>query len=700
MEEVVISSGDELEMKERSEREEEKQRKQRKEETGEVKKKKKNKKEGEGLNGVVRWEGFLPRMVLRVLLVEADDSTRQIIAALLKKCSYRVVSVPDGLKAWETLKGRPRGIDLILTEVDLPSISGYPLLTLIMEHEICKNIPVIMMSTQDSISTVYKCMLRGAADYLVKPLRKNELRNLWQHVWRRQSMSPNQFPYSQSLAGGNGPQEESVGQDKIEATSENSPASNHASGEMAPLLRSKGQTEKGSDAQSSCTKPDLEAESTHMENIPEFLQPVWSKFSLTDMNMQKREMHVNLGQKLLLHDREAEGSAAAAHEDANKMDVDKEISPGNGRTDATESCDNDVALSNSHIEAFDFMGASTNRSSSFNNVKINLGSSPHLDLSLRRSHPSGFEIQDTEERHSLKHSNASAFTRYINRPLQLPHSALESTRNQKELGTNYDRKLSINFNVCNSDTLSLAPSTQKSDNSLDAGQTKESEIATSSPGQKLFPIQIPAKETRFNNVCNSYGSVFPPIFFKQSGLSPMMSPGSACQQEPAYKVNHFQHLNHGSTSEQLYDRLGQHANDSTNDSLQKQENRLDSLEDRGLISPATDQSASSSLCNGAASHFNSLGFGSTSGSNSNVDQVAIVRAASENEEGVFTHSYSHRSIQREAALTKFRLKRKERCYEKKVRYESRKKLAEQRPRVKGQFVRQVHIDPSPTETDQ
>jgi pseudo-response regulator 5 len=29
-------------------------------------------------------------------------------------------------------------------------------------------------------------MLKGAADFLVKPLRKNELRNLWQHVWRKQ----------------------------------------------------------------------------------------------------------------------------------------------------------------------------------------------------------------------------------------------------------------------------------------------------------------------------------------------------------------------------------------------------------------------------------------------------------------------------------------------------------------------------------
>lgn len=38
---------------------------------------------------IVRWENFLPQMVLRVLLVEADDSTRHIIAALLRKCSYK-----------------------------------------------------------------------------------------------------------------------------------------------------------------------------------------------------------------------------------------------------------------------------------------------------------------------------------------------------------------------------------------------------------------------------------------------------------------------------------------------------------------------------------------------------------------------------------------------------------------------------------
>ncbi|KAM7268719.1 hypothetical protein ACFE04_010885 [Oxalis oulophora] len=45
---------------------------------------------------------------------------------------------------------------------------------------------------------------------------------------------------------------------------------------------------------------------------------------------------------------------------------------------------------------------------------------------------------------------------------------------------------------------------------------------------------------------------------------------------------------------------------------------------------------------------------------------------------------------REAALMKFRQKRKERCFDKKIRYVNRKHLAERRPRVRGQFVRKVN----------
>ncbi|GAB2270020.1 Tor complex Tor2 interacting protein 1 [Dionaea muscipula] len=45
---------------------------------------------------------------------------------------------------------------------------------------------------------------------------------------------------------------------------------------------------------------------------------------------------------------------------------------------------------------------------------------------------------------------------------------------------------------------------------------------------------------------------------------------------------------------------------------------------------------------------------------------------------------------REAALVKFRQKRKDRCFDKKIMYANRKRLAERMPRVRGQFVRKVN----------
>ncbi|CAN1812752.1 Two-component response regulator-like PRR95 [Linum perenne] len=83
---------------------------------------------------------------------------------------------------------------------------------------------------------------------------------------------------------------------------------------------------------------------------------------------------------------------------------------------------------------------------------------------------------------------------------------------------------------------------------------------------------------------------------------------------------------------------------------------------------------------------NNTGYVSTCGSNSDVEQVTCmikVEAAESNVREISTHiKTSRRSEQREAAVAKFRLKRKERCYEKKVRYESRKMVVDQRPRVK------------------
>ncbi|XP_074367973.1 two-component response regulator-like APRR5 isoform X2 [Apium graveolens] len=621
-------------------------------------------------DGVVRWDKFLPRMAMRVLLVEADDSTRQIITALLRKCNYKVAAVADGLKAWELLKGRPQNVDLILTEVELPSISGFALLTLIAEHDVCKNIPVIMMSAHDSVNTVYKCMLRGAADFLVKPVRKNELKNLWQHVWRRQS----------SIS--DGPQATSDAQQKVEATAENDATSNHSSGYEACIQRNRECIEKGSDAQSSCTKPDLEAEEANLGHKQDLTQQKQNKsLIISDINMQKLDQCFNESEQMLMHD----GNASGVPSVPNVTDM---------MTSSRDNVAADNVRANCSREAIDLIGSfdkyptRSYRSlgSTYGTNKVE--SSSLLDLTLRRSHPSGSVNQVADDGHKLKQSDASAFSRYVsNRTIQLPHSTSASTSyRQKGYETSSDKQRSYQAFDYNSDT--RAPVVGPDFNNLSpiTSQLGQGEIQSPSPQQRAIPVTVPVRGVNLVNPSNTNVSAIPSVFFSQSSRSQLQSPNLSNYQDPTIQVNQtYPFDSQTKSSPQLRYVMDQNTNRASPDQTdQKQAHKLDISEERGHFSSATDQSGSNSFCNSSLNRFNSINKG-------NVNSVPNMKfgPVSRNETTLVQDGTNNRSIQREAALTKFRMKRKDRCFEKKVRYESRKKLAEQRPRVKGQFVRQL-----------
>uniref|UniRef100_A0A2P2LFN5 Two-component response regulator-like APRR7 isoform X1 n=1 Tax=Rhizophora mucronata TaxID=61149 RepID=A0A2P2LFN5_RHIMU len=89
------------------------------------------------------WEKFLHLRSLKVMLVENDDSTRHVVTALLRNCSYEVIEAANGLQAWKILEDLTNHIDLVLTEVVMPSFSGIALLCKIMSHKTRRNVPVI-----------------------------------------------------------------------------------------------------------------------------------------------------------------------------------------------------------------------------------------------------------------------------------------------------------------------------------------------------------------------------------------------------------------------------------------------------------------------------------------------------------------------------------------------------------------------------
>ncbi|KAL0309431.1 UNVERIFIED_CONTAM: Two-component response regulator-like APRR1 [Sesamum radiatum] len=133
-------------------------------------------------------DGFIDRSRVRILLCDNDERSSEEVFKLLCKCSYQVTSVKSPRQVIDALNAEGPDIDIILSEVDLSMSKGLKMLKYITRDKQLRRIPVIMMSAEDEVSIVVKCLKLGAADYLVKPLCTNELLNLWTHMWRRRRM--------------------------------------------------------------------------------------------------------------------------------------------------------------------------------------------------------------------------------------------------------------------------------------------------------------------------------------------------------------------------------------------------------------------------------------------------------------------------------------------------------------------------------
>ncbi|KAL2490211.1 putative two-component response regulator-like APRR9 [Abeliophyllum distichum] len=628
---------------------------------------------------------------LRVLLVEPDDFIRQIIAALLRKCNYRVAAVSDGLKAWETLKGRPNNIDLILTEVEVPSISGYALLNLIMEHDMCRNIPVIMMSSEDSINIVLKCMLKGAADFLIKPVRKNELRNLWQHVWRRQIQS-----------AGNVLQNTTTVQKNVDTTSENNAMSFRSRDNLASALRDKECRNSVSDSQGQ--SPILFGNASGLCNTRRddkcgsTLDKSTSPKSYPRANMIKSGLEVAtcLGAcNSVATTRSDEAQACAST--AVSADVEPESHTENSYInselveppheaidliDKFESC-NEI---HSHFSANDGAG------------KLNYF--PKLELSLERSYPSCLKDEGAEEYDTLNHSKASAFSRYGSRKTLLPVSPKFSGNfPAKNDGETASHDLSVDQLPIFSTTQGFCGSSTSSHGNVNSfGQSVLPEAAI--PGIQMGFTLVP--RVRVDSTFTSNIHLYPSMYFPQSNILPFWSPKSQHEQpQPPNPPSSSIH----STSEVCNLEPVLQLHDSMKNPVEQTVQADDKFETVPPIVNGCSPPKSSTLCSGVASNLSSKGCGSicdkSEGNEMSTPTIAIdTLSESVNDSNVPIHdgpreTSSYRISEREAALIKFRLKRKARCYEKTVRYQNRKRLAEKRPQVKGQFVRQVQSETTP-----
>ncbi|KAL6896804.1 hypothetical protein ACP4OV_007376 [Aristida adscensionis] len=687
----------------------------------------------------VCWECFLQKKTIKVLLVESDDSTRQVVSALLRHCMYEVIPAENGQQAWTYLEDMKNSIDLVLAEVFMPGVSGISLLNRIMSHNICKNIPVIMMSLNDAMGTVFKCLSKGAVDFLVKPIRKNELKNLWQHVWRR--------CHSSSGSGSeSGIQTQKCTKSKSGDESDNNSGSNDDDDEDASMgLNARDGSDNGSGtqvgswpmyqckntvAQSSWIKRAMEIDSPQAMSPDQLADPPDS--TCAQVIHQKSEIcsnrwlpgtssrNCNKKQKETNDDFKGKdleiGGPTNLNMDNQSPPNERSIKPAdrrcefpeknNSKETMIENLEEPTArvadLIGSMAKNMDAQQAARAADAPNCSSKVPEGKDkdsdnvlPSLELSLKRSRSSGDganAVQD-EQQNVLRRSDPSAFTRY--------HTSAVSNQGGTGLVGScspYDNsseamKTDSTYNMkSNSDAAPINQGSNGSSNNNDMGSSTKNVVTkpTTNKDRVMSPSAIKA---------NAHTSAFHPV---QHWTLPANATRKAKADEMAN--NPMKNAQPG----EVQSNLVQHPRPIL------QYVHFDvSRENGGSGAP---QCGSSNVFDppleGQAANYgvNGSNSGSNNGTNGQNGSTAVASKAAANAErtnteigngtidksgpgggGCGNDTYVKRL--RETQLSKYRQKKeRSELWEKEVRYHTRKTLAEQRPRVRGQFVKQAVQD--------
>ncbi|KAK7399970.1 hypothetical protein VNO78_11168 [Psophocarpus tetragonolobus] len=135
---------------------------------------------------------------LRVLVVDDDPTWLRILEKMLKKCLYEVTTCCLAIEALKKLRERKDAYDIVISDVNMPDMDGFKLLE---QVGLEMDLPVIMMSVDGETSRVMKGVQHGACDYLLKPIRMKELRNIWQHVFRKRMHEARDFESHDGFEG-------------------------------------------------------------------------------------------------------------------------------------------------------------------------------------------------------------------------------------------------------------------------------------------------------------------------------------------------------------------------------------------------------------------------------------------------------------------------------------------------------------------
>lgn len=110
---------------------------------------------------------------IRILIIDDDIGFLDLLRIHLSSAGYEVQVAEDGVTGGRALLAQTP--DLIVSDVNMPFLDGFELLSLMRSDPSTASIPVILLSGRSDGDTMAKAVELGAADFLTKPVTRDQL---------------------------------------------------------------------------------------------------------------------------------------------------------------------------------------------------------------------------------------------------------------------------------------------------------------------------------------------------------------------------------------------------------------------------------------------------------------------------------------------------------------------------------------------
>ena len=116
-------------------------------------------------------------MPKKVLVVEDSAAMRSLISSTVEELSgFETVEAGNGFEALKALPAHR--FDLIITDINMPDINGLEIVNFVKNNSTYKNIPMIIVTTEQGDEDRKKGLALGAAEYITKPFDPEKLKTI------------------------------------------------------------------------------------------------------------------------------------------------------------------------------------------------------------------------------------------------------------------------------------------------------------------------------------------------------------------------------------------------------------------------------------------------------------------------------------------------------------------------------------------